>query len=410
MNRSDGWSAQCRSSTASSSGASLRDAAVSQYRPCTTENESSSTCRPGMAERGTGPAASAPRRPPAIAAGAHLRLEQLPHHAPRVATLELGGVRPAPDSHAPAAPARMPARAGWSCRSRRPPPPAAPTRSPRCRLDRPVITASSSALSSSVPAGAAAAPMRANRTDQRQLHQQSQSNSCGAHRDAHRRSPGRRSAGQALAAGRAPDHQRRRRAGRRRVAWTAMNPSHGLQDAGPVACVWRILGSCRRGHGPYRRIGDWRARRRAAGADLFRLQPSGAHRGPRAGRPDPVGPVVLPRRPGARHRATPRARGHLQPPVLGLPYGNGYYSYVDAATAAGYATFDIDRIGAGNSSHPPSAASTLTAGAVALHDAVTALRSGAVDGHAFRHVIAVGHSIGSVEPGSRPPAITTWTP
>ena len=80
-----------------------------------------------------------------------------------------------------------------------------------------------------------------------------------------------------------------------------------------------------------------------------------------------------------------------------FPYGNGYYSYVDAATAAGYATFDIDRIGAGNSSHPPSAGLDLTAGAVALHDAVTALRSGAVDGHAFRHVIAVGHSIGSVE-------------
>jgi len=80
-----------------------------------------------------------------------------------------------------------------------------------------------------------------------------------------------------------------------------------------------------------------------------------------------------------------------------FPYGNGYYSYVDAATAAGYATFDVDRIGAGNSSHPPSADLDLTAGAVALHDAVTALRSGAVDGHAFRHVIAVGHSIGSVE-------------
>ena len=80
-----------------------------------------------------------------------------------------------------------------------------------------------------------------------------------------------------------------------------------------------------------------------------------------------------------------------------FPYGNGYYSYVDAATAAGYATFDIDPIGAGSSSHPPSAGLDLTAGAVALHDAITALRSGAVDGHAFPHVIAVGHSIGSVE-------------
>ena len=80
-----------------------------------------------------------------------------------------------------------------------------------------------------------------------------------------------------------------------------------------------------------------------------------------------------------------------------FPYGNGYYSYVDAATAAGYATFDVDRIGDGNSSHPPSADIDLNAGAVALHDAVTALRSGAVDGHPFRHVIMVGHSLGSIE-------------
>jgi hypothetical protein len=80
-----------------------------------------------------------------------------------------------------------------------------------------------------------------------------------------------------------------------------------------------------------------------------------------------------------------------------FPYGNGYYSYVDAATAAGYATFDTDRIGDGTSSHPPSSELTLDAGAVPLHDAVTALRKGAVDGHAFQHLIMVGHSVGSVE-------------
>ena len=34
---------------------------------------------------------------------------------------------------------------------------------------------------------------------------------------------------------------------------------------------------------------------------------------------------------------------------------------------------------------------------MALHDAVTALRSGAVDGHTFRRVIMVGHSVGSAE-------------
>jgi alpha-beta hydrolase superfamily lysophospholipase len=80
-----------------------------------------------------------------------------------------------------------------------------------------------------------------------------------------------------------------------------------------------------------------------------------------------------------------------------LPYGDGYYSYVAAATAAGYATFDVDRIGDGNSSHPPSAEVTIAAGAVALHDAVTALRSGAVAGHAFANVIMVGHSLGAFE-------------
>jgi alpha-beta hydrolase superfamily lysophospholipase len=80
-----------------------------------------------------------------------------------------------------------------------------------------------------------------------------------------------------------------------------------------------------------------------------------------------------------------------------FPHADGYYSYVDAATAAGYATFDVDRIGDGNSSHPPSADVTLTAGAIALHDAVTALRTGAVDGHPFQHVIMVGHSLGSFE-------------
>ena len=80
-----------------------------------------------------------------------------------------------------------------------------------------------------------------------------------------------------------------------------------------------------------------------------------------------------------------------------FPYGNGYYSYVDAATLAGYATFDIDRIGDGYSSRPPSADLDLTAGAVALHDAVTALRSGGVGGHAFTRVVMVGHSLGSIE-------------
>lgn len=79
-----------------------------------------------------------------------------------------------------------------------------------------------------------------------------------------------------------------------------------------------------------------------------------------------------------------------------FPYGDGYYSYVDAATAAGYATFDVDRIGQGLSSHPVSSAVTIDANAVSLHDVITALRGGVLDGHQFSRVIWVGHSTGSI--------------
>lgn len=78
-----------------------------------------------------------------------------------------------------------------------------------------------------------------------------------------------------------------------------------------------------------------------------------------------------------------------------FPVGGGYYSYVRAAAVAGYATFNIDRIGAGASSHPFSQRLDAAAGAVAVHDAVTALRTGAVGGRAFARVIYVGHSLGS---------------
>ncbi|MQY04639.1 alpha/beta fold hydrolase [Actinomadura macrotermitis] len=78
-----------------------------------------------------------------------------------------------------------------------------------------------------------------------------------------------------------------------------------------------------------------------------------------------------------------------------FPVGNGYYSYVRAATSAGYATFNVDLIGSGASSHPQSGLVTSEAGAVALHDAITALRAGTLDGHGFGKVIWVGHALGS---------------
>ncbi|MDN3358988.1 alpha/beta hydrolase [Actinomadura sp. DC4] len=78
-----------------------------------------------------------------------------------------------------------------------------------------------------------------------------------------------------------------------------------------------------------------------------------------------------------------------------FPYRKRVYSYVRAATAAGYATFDVDRVGSGRSTHPPYTDMTIAGEATSMHDVVTALRSGAVGGHAFRHVIEAGHSFGS---------------
>src|ERR1700761_7316660 len=63
---------------------------------------------------------------------------------------------------------------------------------------------------------------------------------------------------------------------------------------------------------------------------------------------------------------SPRGRA-VQVLIPGLTYGASYwnfpldpgrYSYVRAATAAGFATLALDRLGTGPSSHPPAAAVT----------------------------------------------------
>jgi len=75
------------------------------------------------------------------------------------------------------------------------------------------------------------------------------------------------------------------------------------------------------------------------------------------------------------------------------------YSYVRYATAVGYATLNLDRIGAGVSSRPPAAAVTTDVDAFTVHQAVQALRAGlAVPGLgvvAAARVALVGHSMGS---------------
>jgi pimeloyl-ACP methyl ester carboxylesterase len=98
------------------------------------------------------------------------------------------------------------------------------------------------------------------------------------------------------------------------------------------------------------------------------------------------------------HRANIPAEA-VQLLVPGLTYNSGYwdvpghagrYSYVRRAAAAGYATFAVDALGTGLSSHPQSAQVTVTSSAYTLHQVITALRS------RFRRVVLVGHSQGSI--------------
>lgn len=80
--------------------------------------------------------------------------------------------------------------------------------------------------------------------------------------------------------------------------------------------------------------------------------------------------------------------------------GTNRYSYVVAATNAGYATLAMDRIGIGQSSHPLSVLVDLNSNAHVVHEVIQALRNGRIPGPkgtrpAFSKVIAVGHSLGT---------------
>ncbi|MBO0879975.1 MAG: alpha/beta hydrolase, partial [Mycobacterium sp.] len=70
------------------------------------------------------------------------------------------------------------------------------------------------------------------------------------------------------------------------------------------------------------------------------------------------------------------------------------YSYVNAAVRAGYAILAIDRIGDGQSSHPPSSQIVFPNTIYTLHQVVDDLRNGTL-GTKFDFVIEVGHSLGS---------------
>lgn len=97
----------------------------------------------------------------------------------------------------------------------------------------------------------------------------------------------------------------------------------------------------------------------------------------------------------------------LQILVHGATYDHNYwdwpvmaerYSYVRAATAAGYATLALDRLGHGESSRVAGDVLDLNMGAFALHQVIQHMRNGTVDTQAFGpatadRVLLVGESI-----------------
>jgi pimeloyl-ACP methyl ester carboxylesterase len=97
--------------------------------------------------------------------------------------------------------------------------------------------------------------------------------------------------------------------------------------------------------------------------------------------------------------------GAVQVLVSGTGYGRSYwdfpyqpdtYSYVRAAARAGFTTFNFDRIGIGQSTHPLNTQVTIPSNAYTIHQAIAELRAGTVDGARYGKVVIVGHSLGSL--------------
>ncbi|KAI0385539.1 alpha/beta-hydrolase [Hypomontagnella monticulosa] len=72
------------------------------------------------------------------------------------------------------------------------------------------------------------------------------------------------------------------------------------------------------------------------------------------------------------------------------------YSYVDVASAAGYATLSYDQLGVGKSDHPdPIQIVQATSQVAVTHALVGLLRDAKIGGYRFNKVVGVGHSAGS---------------
>lgn len=77
------------------------------------------------------------------------------------------------------------------------------------------------------------------------------------------------------------------------------------------------------------------------------------------------------------------------------PYQPERYSYVRAATRAGFVTLNVDRLGYGRSDHPDPLSLDFRVAAYVTHQLVQYLRSGAL-GPAYRTVVLNGHSMGGL--------------
>lgn len=124
-------------------------------------------------------------------------------------------------------------------------------------------------------------------------------------------------------------------------------------------------------------------------------------------------PVTLTNDPGATvynvygelcYKGTPHNKT-VQLLVPGTTYTGEYwdsgfkpevYSYVEVATMAGFATFNIDRIANGRSDKPPGEEATIEAAVLTVHQIIEQLRNGDIGGEAFGKVLIVGHSFGSI--------------
>ncbi|GAA4523679.1 alpha/beta hydrolase [Amycolatopsis samaneae] len=117
-------------------------------------------------------------------------------------------------------------------------------------------------------------------------------------------------------------------------------------------------------------------------------------------------PVAVPLLGGQTVRGTlcvPEGARVVQVLIPGATFNRAYWdydapgvrSYRRAMNDAGYATLAMDRLGSGRSSRPLGALLTSTGQAIAAHQVIQALRSGAL-GQRFDKVISGGHSLGSV--------------